>query len=85
MDWSDLPAKVGELRHDQATAKRIAQNAASLFRDRYATAAAQTCYFRRLFQKWSTVSFQPEPYELVRLEDGSELKRARGMTYEEYM
>lgn len=84
-DWSDLPEKIEDLLHDQAKAKRIAHNAASTFRDRYATPAAQTCYFRRLFKTWSEVSFQPRPFDVVKLKDGSELKRIRGMTYEEYM
>jgi hypothetical protein len=85
LDWTDLPAKMEEFLHDQTTARRVAQNAASTFRDRYATAAAQTCYFRRLFHTWSTVSFQPEPYKVTKLKDGSEVRRTRGMTYEEYM
>lgn len=84
-DWSDLPARMEDLLHDQGRASKIAQNAASTFRDRYATAAAQTCYFMRLFLTWRSVSFEPEPFELVKLKDGSEFRKIRGMTYEEYM
>lgn len=84
-DWTNLPEKVEALEADSEQAESIARNAASLFRDRYATPAAQTCYFRRLFRTWREVSFEPEPYELVRSADGVEMKTIRGMTYEEYM
>lgn len=84
-DWSDLPEKIDGLLQDEAAPSRIASKAASVFRDRYATPAAQTCYFRRLFQTWSEVSFKPRPFETTKLKDGTEIKRMRGITYEEYM
>lgn len=84
-NWTDLPEKIEYLLKNETEAQRIADNAASLFRDRYLTPAAQTCYWRQLFTTWSEVAFQPEPYEIVRLPTGETEQRWRGMSYEDYM
>lgn len=84
-DWSDLGLKVQQLIDDEDKGATIAGNARSVFRDRYLTPAAQTCYFRRLFHAWRNVAFEPEPYELVPSKTGQPVKRIRGISYEEYM
>jgi hypothetical protein len=85
LDWSDLGSKVQEMIVDEDKAATIARNAKSVFRDRYLTPAAQTCYFRRLFHAWRDVPFEPETYELVPWKTGQPVKRIRGISYEEYM
>ncbi|KAK0259323.1 hypothetical protein LTR01_003143 [Friedmanniomyces endolithicus] len=89
-DWADLPPKMDELIMKPAKARLIADNAASELRDKYFTPAAQTCYWRRLFEVWSSVSFEPEPWEYIRSTagDGGSMameRRVKGMTYEEYV
>jgi hypothetical protein len=85
LDWSDLGSKVQEMIDNEDKAATIARNAKSVFRDRYLTPAAQTCYFRRLFHAWRDVAFEPETYELVPSKTGQPVKRIRGISYEEYM
>jgi len=85
-DFVDLPAKMEGLLANQAEAKRIADNAASKFRDRYVTPAAQTCYWRRLLDTWASLTDAPELYEEVVGEDGEVGRRWRPMlTFEEYL
>lgn len=84
-DFKDLPGKVAALLEDQKRATRIADSAARTFRDRYATPAAQTCYFRRLFAAWRSVSFEPDPYKYIQDGDGTTRRVRRGMTLEEYL
>jgi hypothetical protein len=79
LDWSDLGSKVQEMLDDEDKAAAIASNARSVFRDRYVTPAAQTCYFRRLFHAWKDVAF-----ELAPSRTGQPIKRIRGIPYEEY-
>ncbi|KAK5117406.1 hypothetical protein LTR62_006024 [Meristemomyces frigidus] len=84
-DWSDLPAKITDLVSNPAKGKKIADNAAQEFRDRYLTPAAQTCYWRRLFHVWREMSFEAEPWEYSDARDGSRQRKVRGMSYEEYV
>lgn len=84
-DWKDLPQAMDTLLADNKKAKRIADNAAAKFRDRYFTPAAQTCYFRHLFKVWSEMTHEPKPYMVKHLPDGTTEKVWRGMTYEEYL
>lgn len=84
-DFHDLPGKVSQLLQRPDGAQKIADNAAATFRDRYATPAAQTCYFRKLFQAWRDVSFEPDPYRDVKGEHGTTRRIWRGMTLEEYL
>lgn len=84
-DWSDLPGKMTELIADPRLAKRIADNAAKNFRDLYFTPAAQTCYWRRLFQTWSEMTYELDPWNYTKLADGTMQKSVKGMTYEEYV
>jgi len=84
-DWSDLPAQVQGMLDNEQKAEMVANNAAAVFRDRYATPAAQMCYFRRLFKVWRQSSFEPDPFEITKLTDGTVYKKVRGMTFEEYM
>lgn len=83
--WEELPATMDELLKDNAKAKRIADNAAAKFRDQYFTPAAQSCYFRQLFQVWSEMTPLPDPYKYTTHGDGTKTKEWRGMTYEEYV
>ncbi|TKA52545.1 hypothetical protein B0A55_12632, partial [Friedmanniomyces simplex] len=84
-DWADLPPKMDELIMKPAKARLIADNAANHLRDHYFTPAAQTCYWRRLFEVWREVSFEPDPWSYARMPDDTMERRVKGMTYEEYV
>lgn len=81
-DFSDLGEKIQDLLSNQDKAAQIARNGVAMFRDRYLTPAAQTCYWRHLFRAWAEVSFVPilwdsEPYEGI--------KRTRGVPFETFV
>lgn len=84
-DWSDLPDKMNDLLSHPAKAKQIADTAAATFRDLYFTPAAQTCYWRRLFQTWREISYEPDPWNYTKMPDDTMQKSIKGMTYEEYV
>ncbi|CAK3986059.1 DUF821 domain-containing [Lecanosticta acicola] len=84
-EWKGLPSTMDDLLADNAKAKRIADNAAAKFRDQYFTPAAQTCYFRQLFQVWAEMTPKPNPWKVTKHADGTTTKDWRGMTYEEYV
>lgn len=79
-DFSDLEEKMQELLKDPELAQRIALNGQKAFRDRYLTPAAQACYWRKLFNAWSEVSFRPQPFEIA---NGK--ARLRGIPFETYV
>lgn len=83
--WSNLDQVMEDLLNDDDKARRIADNAAFTFRDRYMTPAAQTCYWRRLFKTWSDVAFEPDPWRYENHDDGRVEKFWRGVAFEEYM
>lgn len=80
-DFSDLEEKILYYLDHREEAERIANNSVALFRDRYLTPAAQSCYWRRLFRLWSQVSFEPEFYKTV---NGTS-KIWRGIPFETYV
>src|SRR5690606_33988841 len=55
-DWSDLEEKINYLLDNPEEAERIANNNVRIFRDRYLTPAAETCYWRKLFRAWESVT-----------------------------
>ncbi|KAJ4292583.1 hypothetical protein N0V90_009246 [Kalmusia sp. IMI 367209] len=79
-DFSDLEEVMKKLLMDPQLAQSIAMNGQTTFRDRYLTPAAQACYWRKLFQTWADVSFQPRPWEIV---DGK--TRLRGTPFETFV
>ncbi|TWU70633.1 hypothetical protein ED733_001181 [Metarhizium rileyi] len=81
-DFSDLEAKVTGLLARPAKAKKIAQNGADTFRDRYLTPASQTCYWRELIRGWSSVSFEPELWNVDK-DDGK--RTIRGVPFETFV
>lgn len=58
-DFSDLEDRVLALLANPEKARRIAQNGVETFRDRVLTPAAQNCYWRKMLNGWSEVSFDP--------------------------
>lgn len=58
-DFSDLEENVLALLADPEKARRIAQDGVETFRDRVLTPAAQNCYWRKMLNGWSEVSFAP--------------------------
>ena len=78
-DFSDLDKAMGKLKADDALARRVADNNVRTFRERYLTPAAEVCYWRRLFQRWADISFEPEFYKEM---DGK--KVWRGLPVESY-
>ncbi|KAL9097572.1 MAG: hypothetical protein Q9165_000468 [Trypethelium subeluteriae] len=89
-DFEDLPEKMETLLGNPQLAKKIADNSARQFRDKYLTPAAQACYWRKLFHAWRDISFEPSLYADDWQEDSQtgEMKvtrRFRGVPYETYM
>ncbi len=62
-DFSDLETQLAHLRARPEQAARIASNGVEIFRDRYLTPAAQSCYWRKLIRGYGSVSFKPLLYE----------------------
>lgn len=54
-DFSDLADKLEPLVNNPLAAKRIADNSVQTFRERYLTKAAETCYWRALFDGYASV------------------------------
>lgn len=79
-DFSDLERKMQQLLNQPELAEWIAKNSQKTFRDRYMTPAAQACYWRKLLHAWASVSFQPEPFEVV-----SGKARLRGVPFETFV
>ncbi|KAF2404680.1 hypothetical protein EJ06DRAFT_541149 [Trichodelitschia bisporula] len=83
-DFSDLEGKIQDLRKRPAEAERIARNGVKVFRDRVLTPAAQACYWRRLFEAWASVSFEPEAWEMVEVK-GRVARKLRGVPFESFV
>jgi hypothetical protein len=64
--------------------RRIADNSVRVFRERYLTAAAEACYWRRLIKEWKTISFEPQLWEGVG-ESKVDRGRKRGVRWETFM
>jgi hypothetical protein len=56
-----------------------------VFRDRYLTPAAQACYWRKLFNAWATVGFEPELYRTVKDKQGKVWRKSRGTPFETFV
>lgn len=81
-DFSDLGDKIQNLLSDPSKAARIAQNNVKVFRDRYLTPAAQTCYWRHLIRAWAEASFVPELWDSESTEGA---RRTRGTAFETFV
>ncbi|KAK5173846.1 uncharacterized protein LTR77_002527 [Saxophila tyrrhenica] len=78
-EFSDLEEKINYYLENPQEAQRIADNAAATFRARYISPAAESCYWRRLIQTYSEVSFAPDPYVMVkRNRTGEEIEEKQG-------
>ena len=76
-DFSDLSDKIEPLVEDTTAAKRIADNSVRTFRERYLTKAAESCYWRALFDGYGSIWNSSE----IPVPD----KRARGLRYESFV
>ena len=76
-DFSDLSDKIEPLVEDTNAAKRIADNSVRTFRERYLTKAAESCYWRALFDGYGSIWNSSE----IPVPD----KRARGLRYESFV
>ncbi|KAF2083978.1 hypothetical protein K490DRAFT_50261 [Saccharata proteae CBS 121410] len=65
-------------------AQEVADNAVADFRELYLTPAAETCYWRRLFHGWASVSFEPSLYEKKAKSKNGE-RKWRGMAFESWV
>ena len=69
---------------------RVARESAATFRDRYLTPAAEACYWRRMFKRWSEIQdFKPALWEDVEISKGLLKKpafeqRIRGVSFERW-
>ncbi|PGH18224.1 hypothetical protein AJ79_00562 [Helicocarpus griseus UAMH5409] len=82
-DFSDLSEKIEALLSDPELAKRIADNNVRIFRERYLTRAAESCYWRELWNGWDSVTnFTPKSdKEGLRYESFLLLDTTAMMTY----
>lgn len=76
-NFSDLSEKIEELIHYPPLAEHVADNNVQTFRERYATSAADACYWRALLDGYSFVFSTPD----IAGEDG----RPRGLQYESFV
>ena len=91
-DFSDLPGKMKKLlkAENRDQTRSIADNARSVFRERYLTPAAEGCYWRSLIRAWASVQgFEPQVFEDREVEDdwrgGKRSRRKfRGAPFESY-
>ena len=82
-DFSDLESTMKQLLNNDEDAKRVADNSVKIFRERYLTPAAETCYWRSLIQGWRQVlNFEPKIWAMD--EESGEMKR-RGVPIESYV
>lgn len=78
-DFSDLSEKIQPLVDDTNAARRIAENSARTFRERYLTPAAEACYWRALFDGYSNVwNSSVDPWSSV-------YGKERGLRYESFV
>jgi Glycosyl transferase family 90 len=84
-DFSDLDDEIRYLLKYPELTRKIAENSARTFRDRYLTPAAQACYWRKLFWAWRSVSFEPKLYEDVEGKDGTVKRKLRGTPFESFV
>jgi hypothetical protein len=84
-EFSQLDKHMKDLLNNPAKAKKISENSAKTFRDRYLTPAAQACYWRKMIQSWSKVSFEPQLFHEVKGNDGKRRKEIRGTSFETFV
>lgn len=84
-NFTDLDHAMQQVLKDDALARRIAHNSIQVFRDRYLTPAAQTCYWRRMFYTWARISdFKPKLY--IKSQDkGRSVWKMRAVPYESFV
>lgn len=67
-------------------AQRIAENGAKVFRDRYLTPAAQSCYTRRMINAWAELqAFEPQLWVDKEDINGHKVLSLRGKSFETWM
>ncbi|KAI9748345.1 MAG: hypothetical protein M4579_007251 [Chaenotheca gracillima] len=81
-DFGDLEAEIVYYIEHPEEAQRIADESARVFRDGVLTPAAESCYWRRMFSRWSEVQgFKPRLWTDGR--EGEEgPRRQRGVSWE---
>ncbi|KAH4208156.1 hypothetical protein HBI25_010260 [Parastagonospora nodorum] len=90
-DFSDLVPAMEDLLDHPEKAKRIADNSVAVFRERYLTQAAESCYWRHLIKRWKDVlGFEPMLYKAGGSESSKDGKRVkkdqkRGVRYETFI
>ncbi|CZT21274.1 uncharacterized protein RCC_07137 [Ramularia collo-cygni] len=81
-DWTDLEEKIQHYMNNPREAEKIIQNSVDVLRSKALSRAGTSCYFRKLIQGYSTVSFTPEVYRPVKQ---GQLPRRRGLSFEAFM
>ncbi|CZT16806.1 uncharacterized protein RCC_02640 [Ramularia collo-cygni] len=79
-DFSNLKAKVEYYNNHTDEAQEIATRARKMFRERYTSPAATSCYWRNLMRAWSSIAFEPAIME--KMKGGKE--KMRGISFEEF-
>ncbi|EME45485.1 hypothetical protein DOTSEDRAFT_71260 [Dothistroma septosporum NZE10] len=91
-DFRDLARTMDRLSRpaNYFQGQKIADNARSIFRERYLTPAAEACYWRQMIRGWSSVqNFEPEFWDEVQEYDKVKKKevkkrKPRGAPFESY-
>lgn len=82
-DFADLESQVRWYLDHPREAQAVADEAVRVFRERYLTPTAVTCYWRRLMAAYGNVAFTPAVYELGQTELGT--AKLRGLAFEEFV
>ncbi|KAE8356741.1 glycosyl transferase family 90-domain-containing protein [Aspergillus coremiiformis] len=81
-DFSDLNDKIEYFISNPEAAEQIANNTVAMFRDRYLTPAAESCYWRHLIRQYASgCAFEPLLYSTQA--DGK--KQPRGVPFESWI
>lgn len=88
-NFSDLESQMAHQLANPKDSAKIAQESVATFRDRYLTPAAEACYWRRMFKRWSEVqAFETKLWEDVKIDDTkgktSMQKKIRGVSFERW-
>ena len=90
-DFKDLEKTMDKYlkSENMFAAERIAENARAVFRERYLTPAAESCYWRQLIRGWSEVqAFETVLWKEEVIEKGEKhirRRRPRGVPFESYV
>ncbi|KAF7190073.1 Protein O-glucosyltransferase 1 [Pseudocercospora fuligena] len=85
-NFSDLGEKIQYYNTHADEAQKIADNARTMFRERYTTPAATACYWRKLLRAYARVAFTPRTTAIKENKHKLASKeQLRGISFEEFI